>query len=250
MRFLLGSLSLVASLFIATGVQAIPLEDLFGGEELIVGDKSFSDWDPLWDGGSVGPDFSQIDVTADNSDPDNPGLVYTATSDALSVTFDDWIDLEFSFNVSVVGSDMLINGSSLEITDHELVGSAALISIIEFVDDTVGNPLGDKFVTADLLIRLLLSDAISFSPQSAVNITTFLSIQTFDESDQTTLTQFTQHFSQVPAVPVPPTLLLLGFGLLGLWLRVFRATTRSLDRAAGHLHRLHPASRGVTNGDG
>jgi hypothetical protein len=159
--FLINVLILLVT---ASGTQAASLQDLFAGDSITVGDKVFDDWsllgqtDPVT--GSI--DLSLIDVTGINSDPLNPGLLFTANNQ-LSVNGTDFLDLNFGFSVTVLDPQFSIKDFSLGILDFD--ADVGLILIEEQIFDENFNSISFKDAFVDNLLNTKkLSNSDEFSP--------------------------------------------------------------------------------------
>jgi hypothetical protein len=182
--------------------QAIPLEDLFGGGSIVVDDKRFDDWTLEFDRSSVPIDFAAIDVVGLQNDPItpelDPGLKFT-TSDALTVTGGNFIDLAFDFSVTVLDPNLHIVDASLALTGFDFgAGSDGIIQIDDFAFTPDLQGLGSLHVEADPIFGNSLFDAITFPKQREV----FEEINIFVDSGFSGalvgLTTFEVRKSQVP----------------------------------------------------
>jgi hypothetical protein len=204
-------------LALATSVaQAIPLLDLFEGADITVGDKLFDNWQ-LEYVEDDGIDFSQIEVTGDNADPLNIGLVYNGNGQ-LSFSGDGHQDISFSFDATVLNPAYQINGASLEITETDFAGEGGYITVLETVSDSGGSEIDVMEAFSDNAFGLeVLSDSLAFASQAAVSVITDILLINDFEDDSTELVSFEQHFSQTMSdVSEPSTLFLVGLGLAAI----------------------------------
>lgn len=205
------------SVFMLAGLgtaQAVPLQDLFNGAELVVVDKRFFDW-VLIDEVATGdlPDYDSIEVTGLADDPDNPGIHFE-TNGQMAVEDFDFLDVLFGFSVQVLDPEQRIKDNSLEITGFSFEGEGGVVTIIEEVFDATGVLIGEKFVEADILDDPdydNLFDSAEFERQRSLRVEKNILVFA-DPGGFASLDSFEQRFSQVPE---PSALLLIG-GLLPL----------------------------------
>ena len=224
MRKYLTPLFALGLAFATSGAQAIPLSALFGGADLSVGDKLFTNWGwapdtaPQPDDPESDIDLSQIEVTGDGANPLNIGLHYEGNGQWNTLNENDALDFNFVFDVTVLDPNFLINGSSLEITETAFgEEDAGYISIVEGIFDEDGNELdlSPMEVEIDNLFgSATLFDSIVFDPLASISVLN--NILAFGDDDFAELVSFEQHFSQTSRgvdVPEPSILFLMGVGL-------------------------------------
>lgn len=216
MKKLFAILFVLVLVDIGKPVKAIPLQDLFDGQDLIVDDKVFFDWtlinlvvtDPVLD-----PDLGLIDVIPLEDQPLNPGIRFEANGQ-LVVTDLNFLDLQFGFSVATLDPRLFIKDNSLEIVDFGFGGIGGVIAIIETVSDAGGNILADKFVQADQLLGVFdLFDTATFARQSEIFVEKNILLAGDFSDDAVSLDVFEQRFSQVAE---PTSGALIGLGLAGL----------------------------------
>jgi hypothetical protein len=252
-----------AGLVLAGAAQAIPLSDLLQGQTIQAGDKLFDQFtlrfleasDP-----ALAPDLSDIDVTAlaDGGLDPGPGLLFTVLDDALTVAGDGtfaFIDLEFSFHVSVLDPVLRIKDNLLAFQDPLTPPTApppgaALTNPVEdtgviileglfaaappagaLPDVCPPDCFGDKgielsFLEPDLLIDVP-SDEENFSNRSELWVIKDILVWATNADESASLYGFVQRFSQVAPTPEPATLALLAAGLAGVGFSTRRRRARA-----------------------
>jgi hypothetical protein len=207
---------------------AIPMQELFDGENIIIGDKIFDDWelfevDIETEETIVEPDFSLINVIPLNDDPNNPGLMFDLNGEMVLST--PGINLfAFGYSVATLDGAQRIKDNSLLLTAADYSGESQDIAavILEVVYDESDNEIGDKAVgyfPAEGLEELQLFDFVEFDQiHSEIYVETLVGVAQFDDVpiDFLYIDSFEQRFSQTQPVPEPGTILLLGSGLMGL----------------------------------
>jgi len=197
--------------------RATSLFDLLEGETIIVGDKLFDQWTLLGSGlidttGSV--NLAAIEVTGLDDNPLYPGLFFN-TRDVLQIFGNNFIDLYFGFQVSVLpGSSMKIKDVSFSL-DNGFFDGEGLVAGIEDVYAVDDSLLGSIELEASELGGLNVYGSTDFSPQQSIRVEKNILLYGFQEGDNAGLYSFTQRFSQT-TVPEPATIVLLSLGLAGL----------------------------------
>lgn len=205
----------VALLGITAESHAVPLQALFDGQDLVVDDKVFSDWELQFLNFSAagGPDFNLIDVQPLNDQPLNPGIRFVSNGQ-LAITDTDFIDLRFGFSVATLSGAALIKDNSLEMRDFSFGGAGGRITIDETIFDVSPAILGSKSVEAYPRFGIFnLVDVAEFALQSKIFVEKDIFIEGEFAGDTVSLNVFDQRFSQVPE---PATAAMLCLGLAGL----------------------------------
>ncbi len=234
--------------FLATPAKAVHIGDLVSGGSMIVGDKLFDQFRVTEN--SIGGDvtgrsevnLSNIDVTGDNSDALNPGLIFTSLNNELRIvqaaaTPTGELDLDFIFRVSTLDGKAKIKDNSLT---AEFGGTAPDGGLPAFQTDHFAEVRERLF--HDALLTTPVLDLINipiekdvhrdvddsggvFSDQSGLVVSKEFAelselwvlkdfrVQTASAGELAEILSFEQHFSQVPE---PTTIALLGIGLAGL----------------------------------
>ena len=209
--------------------------DLFNGGSIIAGDKLFDNWSLGYYDSSDGRTFDAANITvagySDGSLNPGPGLDFTVLNDELTVTGDGiyaYIDLMFSFRVTVLDPTLKITDSSLSIT-NALVTNAGDNGM--WITETIGTSPGTTDDLESMYVEFSwqdpsfggtgiisnLNDSAVFAPQSEIWVTKNILVWATDANETASLTGFAQRFSQSPVgVPEPGMLALLALGGIAL----------------------------------
>ena len=134
------------------------------------------------------------------------------------------IGFTYSFEVSTLDSNQQLTSNSLLIGGFGGTADAeGYLEVNELVSDSLDNDLGSKNIFADppfnrQPIPTKDFDIIEFLPQSLISIETQLSENgdsSNDPSDSLDMSSYWQRYGYT-VVPIPPTFLLFGTGLLAL----------------------------------
>ncbi len=233
---ILAGIALAATL--AGAAQAVPMSDLFNGGSITAGDKRFDNWTLLFHDASDGRAFTagNIDVTALTGgalDP-GPGLHFAVGNgelDAAGNGLFGYVDLQFSFRVTVLDPSLGITSSSLGFGPGEAFWTHAIDDdgwdLGSYVHETIGtaaagSDLGSMSVEFSVFSDPLtgagsvskLTDVASFAPQQQIWVTKNLLVWARDDTDLAGIFGFEQRFGQT-ALPEPASIALVGVALLG-----------------------------------
>jgi hypothetical protein len=234
----LGAITLMFAAGVAQAVIIPPptLAELFAGQNITAGDKTFSDFqllsytttDPARDLTLVAPLIDVIAINDPSLDP-GPGLQFIVNQGALDVTgndpfFTNIIDYMFAFKVTAAPG-YLIKDNSLEIDPTSSITRTGVngIGIQELIGPdlaTVSNPLDPNNVENKVeyswngALTNNLSGSVNFSPSNSIWVSKDIAVWA-DINQTASLTGFTQRFSQ-QTVPEPSTVLLMAIGIAGL----------------------------------
>ena len=211
------------------------LDDLFNGGSIIAGDKLFDNWSLGFYDTSDGRTLDATNITVaglnDGGLNPGPGLNFRVSNGELDVTGDGiyaYIDLRFSFRVSVLDPTLKITDSSLRIMEAMLttIGDNGM-----WITETTGTSLGtpDDLESMHVEVSYLdpsfggpglitnMNDSAVFAPQSEIWVTKNILVWASDISEDASLKGFDQRFSQSPVgVPEPGMLALLALGGIAL----------------------------------
>ncbi len=182
--------------------EAITLQELFEGASISALDKDFTGWTLNFNTGTgfpEGADPSQIEVTALEADPLNPGLLFTAAPGALAGVSAE-TRMQFVYTVTSNGNP--IKDNELALIDFiftlglpgEPSGPASIIQIGETVRDVTDNFLGFKLAFV-VIGAAKLTDEAEFSPQGSIVVTTEFEVDG-GQFGIAQVNQFSQRFSQ------------------------------------------------------
>lgn len=204
--------------------QPVTLDDLFGGESLLVGDKLFSDWELVENQSKAAADPLTTIVEGFIAGAGLVGLLFDGvTNDSLLATGNELISFTFRFKVRSLDDLAPIKDVGLalnQFTSHDV------LEVSETVFEEGGIPFVDSFGFVDVN-PLQTSDGVEFSPRETIEVQKSIVLGggfKFDENGDpvvdeegnlvgatSSITQLEQTFSQVPE---PGTLGLLALGVL------------------------------------
>lgn len=185
------------------------LQDLFDGQDLVVGHKIFTGWSLEDDFSSIGIDYADIDVTGNVPSPLSAELWFD-TSRQFIVDNGDFIDVKFSF--TVIDTRLQIIGAGLNLGTNTITGDAFVI-----IDESIFGPgpalIAEMHVEKDPFFGTDITEDISkFDRVSSIIVEKeiFLDSNFFGTAQ---LDGFHQTFSEIP---LPGAIYLFSIGLLGL----------------------------------
>jgi hypothetical protein len=224
--------ALVLLLAAASTSQAVLLSDLLNGGSITAGDKLFDNWALIrYDTSDPARSFNagNITVTALDDGGMNPGPglhYYTPGNLAELIVWGDgnysFIDLMFTYRVSVIDPAVAITGASLSnmgaaLTSDPLSNKHDSGAFIRETVDVAPIELTTEYSMLDSMFTYVASDSDTFKPQSFVWVTTNILIWSTELNDMAGMGSFDQRFSQSPVgVPEPGMLALLAFGGVAL----------------------------------
>ncbi len=188
---------------IALGTSGEPaggatLTDLFAGALLVVGNAQFSDWHLVaLDATATAPNLALINVNPlIDTPPLHPGIQFSAGSQLATLGVNS-IDLHLSFRVTAVGSSSFVD-QTLAMTGVTFNGSGGIMFVsADMTAAATGVSLSTSVAMADNETKFFhFSDTASFAhkPEVAVAMNVFLT--GLAGSDDSSLSTFTQRFSQ------------------------------------------------------
>jgi hypothetical protein len=149
------------------GSQPVTLDDLFGGESLLVGDKLFSDWELVDNPSRTASDPLTTTVEGFLTDAGLVGLRFNGVAnDSLVATGNELISFTFRFKVRSLDDLRPIKDVGLELTDFE---SHDVLDVSEFVFEEGGSPFFDSFAF-NVVDFQQTSDESEFSPRETIEV--------------------------------------------------------------------------------
>jgi hypothetical protein len=220
------------------GSQPVTLDDLFGGETLLVGDKLFSDFELVENRSRAASDPLTTTVDGFVSGTGLVGLRFNGVvNDSLVATGNELIDFTFRFKVRSLDDLAPIKDVGLDLT---IFDPHDILDVSEFVFEEGGNPLFDSF-GFNAVNPQQTSDETEFAPRETIEVQKSIVLGggfKFDEEGDpvldeegnlvgatSSITTMEQTFSQVPE-PGTLGLLTLG-GLAALGVRRHRPRPRT-----------------------
>jgi hypothetical protein len=188
-----------------------------------VGDKLFYNFTYSGTGGPLNPPASipsatEVNMAGDNSNPSEPGLIFSSAKWTVSgtpSTQDNFIDSNITFSVATFGLVPLIEDASLDYNNQFTVTGVGRA----FIGETVTLPGGAGTVGLGVDSNAgPFTDVKNFAPVATLSVSKDLQVRipkslTGGPFSTATITSFREGFSEIPE-PVSTTL--IGSGLLGL----------------------------------
>ena len=241
----------VAMLANVSVAQAVSLGDLAGGGSIQVFDKLFDNW--VVEVNSItGNDFlarssfnlNNIDITGDASRGAlDPGLVFTPSANELTIAQSGGLpvnaQLLFRFDVTVLDSHYYWKDNELSFAITETVGGleanrSAHIHEMLFTDSSLTTQFAEKDVHrtndegAPLDLTKLI-DSATFPLRKSGTVLKDITMEVHSNGEAIGITQFDQHFSQVPE---PGTIGVMSLALASLTVVGWRRAPKALRSAA------------------
>jgi hypothetical protein len=183
-----------------------------------IGDKLFYNFNysSTATGGASTVPASAVTVTADPSNPNEPGIFFTsdwAISSTTPAASQIFLDSTIQFTVSVIGGAALIQDASLSFAGFASSTGQGVADIAETVILNGGTSSTNLEVDT---VNGPFTQTVGFTPQSTVRVSKdMILVLASGQTGSATITQFREGFSELPE---PLTTALLGSGLLGLGL--------------------------------
>ncbi len=240
LKQVLRGLALVAALTGGAQADTLTLEELFSGGSLTAGDKRFDQFFLVIQGPQGGPlpassdgrafDASKINVETLTDNGSGFGLAFSITDAQLNVVGDGiyaFADYSFGFRVTATDPGQRIVGAAMDFA----AGGASLVNAADgfndlgvYIKESIGSKAEGSDINDDLFVQFSSLDdmltgvnpsSVSFGPVESLWVTKNILVWSTDETDNASLTGFSQRFKQAPvAVPEPASYALVGVALL------------------------------------
>jgi hypothetical protein len=205
--------------------DAVTLDDLFGGQTIVVGDKLFSDFELVSNRSKAAADPFSTTVEGFSAGPNDFGLTLNGlTNDSLIVTGNELIDFTFTFKVRALDDLRPITDASLALGAFQSEDPLAPVDIFEFLFDE-----GDTFLDSFGSVGVnpgRKSDSTQFDAREIVDVQKSISLGggIGDDGQELTsfISKFQESFSETP-VPEPSTFILVSTAMLAIIALIRRA---------------------------
>lgn len=196
-RMLLVGATLLTMLIAPRLANATPLADLLGGGSISVGDCWFTDWQLVSVAAtSAAPNLGLVSVNPLTNDLGNPGIQFVGNNQ-LALSGVNSLDLVLKYRVQALPAGNTFEGHSLTISGLSFGSGGGVGFVSNGLTTGPGVNLDSAVAIGDPANGVFqLADAVSFSSQSGVFVTTNIFLQGLAANDTINMTMFNQRFLQ------------------------------------------------------